>query len=341
MSQHGPEPVTTVSPLVAQIAACYAQKKYQETAVMIAAVDDVDIAEAIYKCVFRNVQPACWIAFFKNTYLNQFLCYPHLVNIVKRIEAALKNAKEPLVLQSANKMLLTIVHNEEWCRTLSYRFFIDLVALSKPLATYVVSQPAFLMHLHYPHLSWLIAVLPDLAEHLIETLDSVILADEQHTDRAIAMLKWLLIQDEKAKIIILSNERFNDLLEQLFIEFEEDRLFAMDVLKNPRLCQQWLETVDAYQHPLLNRDDYRELALHYLLNNEKLSMQYVRLAGELLEKELLNNLEALTSEMAAMQIDEITKTSATYTPAREILMDVESEQQLNSKSIEPNSKIKY
>jgi len=314
MLQLGPEPVMTVSPVVAQITACYMQKKYHQTAAIIAATQDMDVAEAIYNCVFRIVQPGCWIAFLKNDNLNHFLCYPQLLNIVKRVEIALKNSKDPLVVQSANKIFLTIVQNEEWCRTLSYRFFIDLVPLSKPLAVYIVSQPAFLLHLHYPHLSLLIAKLPALASHLIETVDSVIFDDEEHTELAIAMLKWLLVQDEKASSIMLSNGQFNDLLEQLFIEFEEDRVFALEVLKRPNLCQQWLKSDDAYVHPLLKPDHYRELGLYYVLFNEKLSLQYVRLAGSLLEQELFD----LINKMELLKIQDVTENDATYTPAKEM-----------------------
>ncbi len=319
MSLLGPE--VTSSPLFAKIQASYVGKNFEEAEELIKAADNPDDAQAIYDLVFKTVHSNCWLAFLKNPHLNHVLWYNPLNNIVRRLEAGLKLRDKTLTL-NMNRILLLIVHNDEWCRTLSYRYFIDFVPLSKPLAAYMVTKPEFLIHLHYTHFSLLINKLPDLTNKLLETLDDMILNEEEHTERVIAILKWLLINDAVARNMILSSPKLSNILDQLFFDFEDDRIFVLEVLKQPELCHQWLESDDAYQHPLLRLKDYHELAKHYMLRNTPLSKQYITLAGSLLEQEL----SAVIDELEAMKIEDAQESFLSYTPAIDLAISANQQQ---------------
>jgi hypothetical protein len=308
MTLIGPE--VTISPLLAKIQESYAEKNFKQVEDLVKSATDQRDAQAMYDLVFRTVRANCWIAFLKNPNLNHVIWHRPLVDIISRLETRLKLG-DKTVTHNSNLILLHIVRNEQWCRTLSYRYFIDLVPLSKPLAIYMVSRPEFLLHLHYPHFSLLIAKLPSQAIKMLETLDEMILHEEEETDRVIAILKWLLVNDKVARNILFLSPKFSDLLEQLFLEFEDDKFFALEVLKQSELCHRWLKTEDAYQHPLLTIHDYQELACHYLLT--PLSMQYITLASSLLNQEF----NAVVDGLATMRIEDVKSPSLSYTPANE------------------------
>lgn len=297
-------PAVTVSSLLAKIQASYEKKDFTKAEELIKQADDPSDAQAIYDVVFKTVRTNCWGAFLKNRHLKQVIWHRPLIDIINRLITRIKLNDEK-VTQNANRILLQIVQNKDWCRMLSYRYFIDFATVSRPLAVYMVSKPTFLKHLHNTHFSLLLKKLPDLAVHLIETLDGMILDDEDYTDWVVGILKWLLVNDATARNIMLSSDNFNDLLEQLFIEFDEDRFFVIEVLKQTELCRRWLKSAEAYQHPLLGIKDYQDLAAHYKSNDIILSMQYIALAGRLLEEEL----GAVINKMSSLSI--------TYTPAHE------------------------
>ncbi len=225
--------------------------------------------------------PSSWITFLEEQYLSDGLEHKQLTFIFETAIEERKRASDQDIRALWDEVILSIAGNPKWCQALSYRYFLDYVENSFRLAEYIVKTPTFLIHLDYYHIDLLLEKLPTLyVPQVLRTFDNLLQDDEENFEKVICALKWIFIKNPTVRKCILTKPKFGFSSDQLLLEFENDKLFAIDVLKNESLCENWIKQgfLSACSHPLLKNQDYQALALHYKFKkNPVLSSQYLKL----------------------------------------------------------------
>jgi len=278
----------------------YQAKEYEKAAEIIEGIKDTDYAAAIFQLITKTVNVDTWLAFLKNPYLNRFLYHPELTlmlnkalvtstslnGFIKKMDKSDSRNMVVLKQKKLSTLLVAFAKNETWCRTMSYRFFLNFVPLNPFFASYIANSSKFLRHLDHFHISLLLTMLPRKTVEILTTVDSLILEDEEVSEWAIGILKWLIVHNTSAQKEILQ-ECFADSVEQLGLEFEDNAAFALEVLQTPFLCEHWLGIKDKpYQHEKLTHKDYKCLMDYYLPSNPELGLQYAQLFNEAAQREL-------------------------------------------------------
>ncbi|MGE3318237.1 MAG: hypothetical protein AB7I18_02985 [Candidatus Berkiella sp.] len=294
----------------------YHAREYQKAAEVIKGIQDRAHAEAVFQLITKIVNVDSWLAFLKNPHLKPFIYHHELtlmLNKVMVISVALKSfMKKKLSNDSCEvkrkqanmcTLLVAIVENDDWCKVMSYSYFIAFVPHNPLFASYIANSSQFLRHLDFYHINLLLTKLPRKTSEILTTLDTLILQDEEVSEWVIAILKWLIINNANVQREIFQ-ESFTDCVEQLGLEFEEDVAFAIEVLQTPFLCERWLGIKDQpFMHEKFTFKDYKRLMEHYLPINPALGLQYAELFHVAAKGEL-HEMVALQKNFAQMELTE-------------------------------------
>lgn len=278
----------------------YQAKEYEKAAEIIKGIKDTAQAAPIFQLITKTVNVDTWLAFLENDSLNNLLYHHELTLMLGKVlvtstslngfikKQVNDDSRNTVVLKQKklNRLLVAFAKNETWCRTMSYRFFLNFVPLNPFFASYIANSQKFLRHLDHYHINLLLTMIPDKTAEILTAIDSLILEDEEVYEWAIGILKWLIVHNARAQREILQ-ENYADSLEQLGLEFEDNSAFAVEVLQTPFLCEHWLGIKDKpYQHEQLTHKDYKRLMDHYLPRNPELGLKYTQLFNEAAQREL-------------------------------------------------------
>jgi hypothetical protein len=238
---------------------------------------DPSQAPSLFKQVFTQQEPRLWAAFLQNEILRVILFNTNLKKILNAVKEKL--SKDVVDNREVwEKILVLIAQNPNWCRELSYSYFIALAAVSPCLRDYITTTESFCTHLEPFHIVVLATEFPNNLDKLIQTLLEVLI-DGKCDDKqfwAKTALKRLVILSEDARIKISCNLEYRFILLVLKEEFKIDRFFAKEVLKIPYLVKIWLgrNELIAYKHKLLTNKDFKELSDGYKYISMRISQTY-------------------------------------------------------------------
>lgn len=251
--------------ILAQIHNFIAEKKFKELYAFIKDSKQASFAGAIYQVLFANWLPGCWLAFLRNPHLNTIIEQKHLIAIIGKASEAICHEH----LAQENKkyyhlVLVAIARNAEWCRMLSYRFFLNYVSMSRPLMEHVIYDIEFMTHLDYVHMGMLFDQIIDPEEQnvVLEYLEELLDGKSPLHGWALESVKYMAIHchDFNRKVQAAECET---IMKMLTLAFHNDRFFASEVLKRSHLYQLFdLADQQAYLHPLLSMDDYVEIMMY-------------------------------------------------------------------------------
>jgi hypothetical protein len=204
--------------------------------------------------IFYMPHPILWRAFLLNNVLNRILFHTN----VKWILNSVKEELSKKVVDNSNeweKVLVSIAQNPNWCRELSYSYFISIAEVSSRLRNYIMSTESFCTQLAPFHIGVLATKFPYNVDKLIQTLLEIF-KDEKSKDKqlwAMASLKRIIILSHDARVKITCSLEYLTILRMLKEEFKTDRFFAKDVLNIPYLVKMWLgrNELFAYKDKLL------------------------------------------------------------------------------------------
>ncbi|MCS5710375.1 hypothetical protein [Candidatus Berkiella aquae] len=280
----------------------YQLKQFRAAATLLSHATNIKEAKEIYELITKTIQTNCWQSFLSNPHLNPFIYHDELCEMLERLLKAmvreLKSAqltdfdRAQHVVRNLQQTVVLIAKNPQWCRVLSYSYFVPLISTNPFLAHYVTTDPNFFVHLDSVQIAKILALEPFKARNLLLRINSLIFNDEENAHWAEDTLRYLLVRNLEAQSMMLEKVQFHDFLEITFLYFEENRAFAMEVLKNKLLCREWLKCNEAYKHPLLTAQDYIALSKWHA-NDPGLSAQYVRLSTQSM-KNVIENMQMLT-----------------------------------------------
>lgn len=262
----------------AQVHSLIEEKKFNQLHELIKGCRKSSYAPEIYQAIFGHWLPRCWLTFLRNPRLNATLEPKHLIEIVGKAHSAICNEK---LAQEHKKyyhlVLVAMARNAEWCRMLSYSFFLDYVSTSKPLLEHAIYDIEFMTHLDYTHMCKLFNFITEADEQnvVLEYLEDLLDNNKSSLHRwALEAAKYMFIHCQGLDKTLLASS-CETMIEKLKSAFMNDKLFAVNVLKRPHLYPFFdLAALQAKQHPLLDLEDYQEIMLHLQKAEPVLALDY-------------------------------------------------------------------
>lgn len=273
----GLQGVTSSNSISEQVRSLIVQKQFDVLYRLIKNCWKTSYAQEIYQELFASWLPRSWLAFLQNPRLNIILEPNHLIKIISKANAAICNDKlAENYKKNYHLVLVAIARNSKWCRMLSYRFFLDFVSSSKPLLVHVIFDIEFMTHLDYVHMSKLFDLIPEGEEQsiVLEYLEDLLDSKSPLYRWALETIKYTFIHcqalDKK-----LQASSCEAIISKLKAAFVQDKYFAVDVLKRPHLYGFFdLIPQHAQPHPLLDINDYKEIATHLRKEEPMLAYGY-------------------------------------------------------------------
>lgn len=253
-------------------------KKYYIAEKAIKQFTDPNYALKIFEAI--KMVPLCILAFLNNPHLREQLTFIELRNLIIRVQkqlSILQKSKKSII--SLEEITVTIVKNPQLCRILGYRFYLDFVKNDALLANFIINSADYIVNLDYTHIDRkLINALPKCAPQILSTIQTVLQSKGNHYEWALNTIKWLFINNAIAKNLILNDFIFLDIHFELQEAFYKDRLFAVEVLKDPQLSSFiGVPSSTVYAHPLFKTEDYFYLSQHFENRHPSLAEQYLNL----------------------------------------------------------------
>jgi hypothetical protein len=280
---------------------------FSDTAKAITAVRQNDDAYTLFNLLFFNeddytqiVNPECMLAFLENSHLNHVLKIKDLELIMGCSAYALSTIEANNLKRTRwQKLMLAIARSPMWCRNLSYNYFLQFIQ-NNNLLTKMLCQSTFLKHLDFVNVWIFLQIRPDAIIPILNSILEILEKDSERKRWVINTLKWIFAEYKTAKNLcrmthnsklvplpeipnnlpidlIVNSSQYQPLSEALMLEFNTDPLFAVEVLKDVRLCDNWLklEKGQAYKHARLQGIHFKGLALHYCKTDYPKAMRYV------------------------------------------------------------------
>jgi len=244
-------------------------------------------------------------------------------------------ARAHFIIKNLQQTVVIIAKNSQWCRVLSYSYFVPLISTNPLLANYVTTDPTFFVHLDCVQTEKILRREPHRVFNFLLRINSLIFNDEENASWAENTLRYLLLQNQEAKELMLNKHQFYDFLELNFLYFEENRSYAIEVLKDRLLCLEWLKCAGAYEHPLLKPQDYIVLSKWYA-GDADLSAQYAHLATQSM-KDVIDRMQMMT--LSELTEDDLSPpTNSTIVVRQPSIINDENKEEPNQgyKKEEPN-----
>ena len=276
------------------------QKNFQKVRLIIASCTEEKFAAGIYNEIFPKMLPGCWLAFLQNPNLNHVLGPRELISIMNASNAAVSHQNTNQAKKKYfHLVMVAIARNTNWCKMLSYRFFLDYILNSKDLLEHVIFDLEFMTHLDYVHMAKLFDLITEVDDQkvILEYLDDV-LDGSYHYQWALYAIEYMFIHCPTMceKISQFQCETITAKLQAAFLQ---NKHFAISVLKNPQLYAFFgIESTEAYQHSLLNMNDFKEIAMHFKKSDTLLFTKYAIIHVDLAAKECQASLETLTIKLS-------------------------------------------
>lgn len=268
---------------------------------LIETCTDSAMASGIYQEIFNKTLPKTWLAFLQNPHLNTILGYRELIYIMQSAYSALNNEKASTTMkQYFRSVILKIAQNPAWCRILSYRFFLDYLQNNDPLLEHVIYDTDFITHLDYTHVEKLFSFTSKSRHHriLLEYFEELLDDQSSRYVWARECVKYVFLYSPIGYEKITEFE-CETIMAELQDAFLNDKHFAVTILKYSEIYQFFgLDETKAYQHPLLDMGDYREITEALKKTNLPLACAYLIFQiGNLNQK-----FQALTDIVASITI---------------------------------------
>lgn len=294
--------------ILGQIQALIAQKNLGALYELIKDCRNRTLASKIYEQLFDKALPRCWIAFLQNAHLNAILGPKELITIAHKANLAICDDKrEEKHKKFFHYVLVAIARNPVWCRMLSYRFFLDYVANSKPLLEHVIFDMEFMTHLDYVHMKMLFDLIAASEEQqiVLEYLDELLEGESPLYQWALECVQYMFIHSPSLNVKLHKFE-YDTTISKLKSAFLQNKFFALEVLKNPSLYAFFaLDPKRAQQHPLLDTVDYQEIIAHLGRVEPMLAYSYTLQSAASVSQEVDASELCLSEAMVIMSFNEI------------------------------------
>ncbi len=290
-----------------QIQALIAQKNLNALYQLIKGCQHRALASKIYEQLFDKALPRCWIAFLQNAHLNAILGPKELISIAHKANLAIcDDNQDEMHKKFFHYVLVAIARNSAWCRMLSYRFFLDYVANSKPLLEHVIFDMEFMTHLDYVHMKMLFDLIVSSREQeiVLEYLDELLEGNSPLYAWALECVQYMFIHSPSLNIK-LQKLGYDTTISKLKSAFLQNKFFALEILKDPSLYAFFgLDPQRAHQHPLLDSADYQEIIAHLGRVEPMLAYSYTLQSAASVSQEGDASVLCLSEAMVIMSFNE-------------------------------------
>lgn len=316
-------------PTLASIEVLISKNKFKAAFVVIAAYSNSADAQRLWKIVYQTFNLHCWLAFLRNPHLNSCLNIDNLRAIMWATKLKLKESDtiDPARFE-IHEVMPTIAQNQTWCGMLGYGYFLNYVQYDYMLAEYIVNHIEFVIHFSEVQVAKLVEKAPMYISEVLTLLQSVLQNDMEHVNWALKALKLIFVNIKGTADLMCWGPSFRAISSALLLEFETDADFALEVLKNKKLCTFWVNKgfPNAYKHPLFNAYHFMMLEEHHLKTHPKISAQYHYFVEESLVQ-ITNQLKITDAELDEILLEPVPET---YLPSVEVSLQQHFDPSLES-----------